>query len=29
MFDCYECGSVLDRDFNAAVNIKNWALVHR
>ncbi|MGI0075983.1 MAG: RNA-guided endonuclease InsQ/TnpB family protein [Nitrosopumilaceae archaeon] len=26
IFDCYECGSVLDRDFNAAVNIKNWAL---
>lgn len=25
-FECKECGSVLDRDFNAAINIRDWAI---
>jgi putative transposase len=25
-FNCSCCGSVLDRDFNAAINIHNWAI---
>ncbi|VAW65474.1 hypothetical protein MNBD_GAMMA08-3142 [hydrothermal vent metagenome] len=28
-YNCSACGLVLDRDLNAAINIRNWAIRHK